>query len=65
MTSIIQCKKCKKKYHYNLEDIEYDFTGYGYITKLIRCPYCKKVKIVEYIEDKSLDVNNDKRFYIY
>lgn len=65
MTSIVQCKKCNKKYQYDLNKIEYDNSGYGYLTKLIRCPYCGKVKIIKHIEDKSLDVNNDERFYIY
>ena len=35
------------------------------IPKERRCPYCNKVKVIKHIEDKSLDVNNDERFYIY
>lgn len=60
-----KCCKCMEDYKYTTDDIEYDESGYGYTTKIVKCPKCGCVKIIEFIEDKSLDINNDERFYIY
>ena len=55
------CKKCKKK-ELNLK---WDENGFGYSTILGECPNCGHIEVVEYVEDRCLDVNNDPRFYEY
>lgn len=59
------CSKCKQEFQYNETDCFWDNKGYGYSTKLVKCPECGQIQIIKYIEDASLDVNNDERFYIY
>lgn len=59
----MECKKCKEKldssYAY------WDESGYGYSAKIIKCPKCGAIQYLKVIEDRCLDVNNDKRFYEY
>lgn len=59
------CSKCKEHFVFNPEDCFWDDKGFGYSTKLVRCPYCNSINVVKHIEDSSLDVNNDDRFYSY
>lgn len=47
------------------ESIYFDEHGYGYSTRITKCPHCGKIIILEYIQDYGLDVNNDERFYLY
>ena len=61
----MECHKCGYTFKYNKEDIKFDENGYGYSTKYVICPRCKSICIVEYFEDRYLDVNNDERFYLY
>lgn len=57
------CKSCGHKIQ--PEKIWFDDNGYGYSTKLGKCTECNKITILAYINDKNLDVNNDKRYYTY
>lgn len=61
----LKCEKCEAEIKYKNIDIIWDESGYGYTTKLLKCPKCGYLNIVEYIEDVSLDVNNDIRYYQY
>jgi len=57
------CLKCREKFEYSNEDTFWDEKGSGYSTKLVRCPFCGTIQVVKYVEDKSLDLNNDPRYY--
>ena len=57
------CKKCKTDFVYFPQEVYFDDNGYGYSTKLVKCPYCGQINVVKYYEDKSFDVNTDIRFY--
>lgn len=59
------CRKCEQIFHYQTTDCFWDDQGYGYSTKLVRCPECGQIQILEHVEDISLDINNDERFYTY
>jgi len=59
------CKKCGKSFNYSLKDAYWDEKGFGYSTKLIKCPNCSCNNIIKIVEDEYLDVNNDERFYYY
>ena len=58
-----ECKKCRTIYSYTQEDTWWDERGYGYSTKLCKCPECGNINVVSHNEDFGLDVNNDARFY--
>lgn len=59
------CCKCKEGFNYEPEDTYLDYSGFGYTTKLVKCKYCHSVNILEFIEDITLDVNNNERYYQY
>lgn len=52
--SLAICKKCGKIIRYSENDISWDYKGYGYDTKLIKCPCCNTPNILNYIEDRWL-----------
>ena len=60
-----KCKKCKSKFSYTPEDTYWDENGYGYSTKLVKCPDCGCINVIKYDEDSGLDLNSDLRFYEY
>ena len=57
----LKCIKCDE----DLTNVQYwwDEGGYGYSAKMCKCPVCGTIQYLEIIEDKCLDVNNDKKFY--
>lgn len=59
-----KCKKCGKSFIFKPDDIWWDEKGFGYSTKLTKCKKCGCINVVKHIEDYSLDVNNDERFYL-
>lgn len=59
-----KCNKCGMEFSYTTEEVSWNETGYGYSVKMVKCPSCGYMN-VEYIEDTSLDVNNDNRYYEY
>lgn len=59
-SSLYYCPFCGKEILEN--KIE---NGYGYIAIVLKCPKCKKIEVLYYEEDGSLDVNNDRQFYEY
>ena len=61
--SNLTCKKCKEKFVYFPEETWWDEKGYGYSTKLVKCPHCGCINVVKHVEDYGLDVNSDDRFY--
>lgn len=60
-----QCKKCKSKFYYTVDDLYWDEHGYGYSTRLVKCTNCGCANVSKYKEDYSLNVNDDLRFYEY
>lgn len=59
------CKKCKTDFIFLPHEAFWDDHGYGYSTKLVKCPYCGQVTVVKHQIDRSLNMNNDKRYYKY
>ena len=59
----VQCFQCKNHINISKNDTWFDDKGFGYSTRLSRCPECGKIIIIGYAEDNHLDVNNDPRFY--
>lgn len=57
------CKACDSDFVFEPDKAWYDESGYGYSTKLTRCPYCNKIVVLKHIEDKSLNLNFDERYY--
>lgn len=61
--SYINCKNCHSYSVVKNTDCWFDDKGFGYSTKLCKCPECGKLVIVGYEEDSHLDINNDPRLY--
>jgi hypothetical protein len=59
------CDVCNELFDYDELDYVWDENGFGYSTKLVRCKKCGGWNVIEYVEDKGLDVNGDERFYRY
>lgn len=57
------CSRCGVKI--NVNDYYYDDEGFGYSTKLCRCPGCGQVNILGYELDihHAISVNDDPRYY--
>ena len=46
------------------ENVWFDEQGFGYSTKLTKCPYCGQVIILQHIEDYGFSkMNTDRRLY--
>ena len=46
------------------ENVWFDEKGFGYSTKLTRCPHCGKIVILKHIEDYGFSkMNIDRRLY--
>lgn len=58
-----QCPYCNSKYGEQADAIIWDEHGYGYSTKMCRCPHCGKINSFKYYEDSSLNLNRDTRWY--
>lgn len=59
-----RCQSCDSNFIFKPdEDMWFDEQGYGYSTRLTRCPYCGKIVILGYIHDYGFNVNSDERFY--
>lgn len=58
------CSSCGK-IKVQPENIWFDDKGFGYSTRLTRCPNCGKIIILGYIEDYGLDANSDCRYFEY
>ena len=63
--SRITCCKCDGIIRITPEITMWDESGYGYSTKLVKCPECGQINIIGYVEDDGFDVNYDLRFYEY
>ena len=61
----IKCRKCHNVWHPEKDKIYWDEKGHGYSTKLCNCPECNTVNIIEYYEDRGLDINKDTYWYNY
>lgn len=59
-----KCFNCGGSFCYKKTDIIWDESWHG-STKLIKCPECGKYIVLKYIQDLSLDLNNDDRYYEY
>lgn len=59
------CKGCGCSFWYENKETYFDDKGYGYSTKLIKCPSCGKQVVLRYYEDRSMKLNNDSRYYNY
>ena len=47
------------------EQTYFDNSGYGYSTKLQKCPECGNPVVINYYEDRAMKLNNDSRYYDY
>ena len=64
MKSIVNCKKCGEQSSCTNEECFWrEFSSYS--QKLFKCPFCDCINVVDTIEDLSLDINNDERYYDY
>lgn len=52
--NITECKKCKSVIRFKQEDTFWDESGYGYSTKLVKCPHCQNCIILGYESDNWL-----------
>lgn len=59
----VYCKSCKSNQVIFPGECWFDECGYGYSTKLTKCPNCGKIIVVKYIEDSGLDLNLDDKYY--
>lgn len=59
------CKGCGFNFWYENKEAYFNDKGYGYSTKLIKCPSCGRPVILGYYEDRSMKLNNDSRYYDY
>ena len=57
---LIKCIQCGKTFESKDDLIYWDDNGFGYSTKLSRCPYCGQLNILKYQFDKWLVDNNEK-----
>ncbi len=60
-----KCIKCKEDISYKNSETFWDENGFGYSTKLIKCKNCNCINVIKHIQDKSMELNNDKRYYKY
>ena len=57
------CNKCGG-FKVKPENIWFDEKGYGYSTRLTKCPHCGRVVILGYKEDYGFSkINTDRRWY--
>lgn len=49
-----KCNKCNRWFSYKDQDTFWDESGYGYSTKLVKCPYCGAYHVIKYVEDRWL-----------
>lgn len=49
---LVMCKKCGQLVEYYNEDTYWDYSGYMYNTKLVKCKCCETPIVLEYEEDK-------------
>lgn len=60
----VSCKSCKTSSMIEPDDYWYDESGYGYSTKLCKCPNCNKIIIMGHKEDYGFSkLNTDKRYF--
>lgn len=46
------------------ENVWFDEHGYGYATKLTKCPYCNRIIVLKHIEDVGFSkLNTDARYF--
>ena len=64
MKSIKKCNKCGQESLYSNEDCYWQ-EFHSYSQKLFKCPFCGCVNVIATIEDLSLNINNDERYYDY
>ena len=65
MEQTVLCKKCSAPIEVINNQCWFYETGLGYSVKLMKCPECSTINVIKCYEDPWLDVNNDKRYYIY
>ncbi|MCR5421991.1 MAG: hypothetical protein K6E98_13410 [Lachnospiraceae bacterium] len=59
----ILCSLCNNEI--DMEKSLWDESGYGYSTKLLKCPQCGIIYILKYIEDENINLNYDLKYYEY
>ena len=59
------CGNCGDFIYENTE-IYFDENGYGYSTKLVKCPSCGRPVVIGHYEDRAMKkLNKDNRYYDY
>ena len=48
------CSRCGVNFIFRPEETWFDDKGYGYSTKLVRCPHCGQINIIKHIEDRAM-----------
>ena len=48
----VVCTSCQQEYDVESSKVWWDENGFGYSTKLSRCPKCGHINIIMYIEDE-------------
>ena len=59
------CKKCKSSFKFKPDETFWDEHGTGYSVKLVKCPVCGCVNVVEHIEDYGFSKQNDDVRWYY
>ena len=44
------CCRCHNNFDYKSEDTWWDYKGMDYDAKLVRCPQCGAINVIEYVE---------------
>ena len=59
-----KCNKCGQDFEFTNEDCWWqEYSSYS--LKLVKCPHCGCVNVIREIEDRSLNLNFDSRYYDY
>lgn len=59
-----KCKKCGSYFKFNNNDAYFDEHGFGYSTKLVKCPECGSINVLYTLEDFGISkLNSDERLY--
>ena len=57
------CTKCVESFDLEPDKAYFDESGYGYSTKLVKCPNCNTAIVVGYYKHFGFNVNNDPDWY--
>lgn len=44
------CIKCSDRFRYEPEETWWDYRGFDYDAKLVKCPHCGCINVIKYVE---------------